>query len=342
MSSLPNSHAALLKNQALLSGPTALVGLSDPALLTQLAVAGTVIYDHFGAYCQADALPGWKALFGYFDPTMPVGSFDTVVVFMPKAKAELSLRLRLAETLVKGGGQVLLVGEKREGIAGAVKQLQAFAPKACKVDSARHCQVWQAPVMNTGSPLVESEWLSWHSVDVAGTSVEIAGLPGIFSDGRLDDGTRMLLETLAREPVAGPVLDFACGAGVMGAWLHAHGFAGRVDGVDVQAQAVSCARESYRRCGAGGEIMAGDGLDRIEGRYQSIVTNPPFHHGVKTDTSMTSRFLHQVSAHLNKGGELRLVANSFLPYETLIREHVGPCEVLAADRRFTVYRARRH
>ena len=39
------------------------------------------------------------------------------------------------------------------------------------------------------------------------------------------------------------------------------------------------------------------------------------------------------------GGELRLVANSFLPYEALIRQHIGPVEKLAQDRRFTVYRA---
>lgn len=54
---------------------------------------------------------------------------------------------------------------------------------------------------------------------------------------------------------------------------------------------------------------------------------------------MTEHFLAQVSEHLQPGGELRLVANSFLPYETLMARHVGPVERLAGDRRFTVYRA---
>ncbi|HCP20107.1 MAG TPA: 16S rRNA methyltransferase, partial [Marinobacter hydrocarbonoclasticus] len=70
-----------------------------------------------------------------------------------------------------------------------------------------------------------------------------------------------------------------------------------------------------------------------------VISNPPFHTGVKTDTSMTEQFLAQVAAHLAHGGELRLVANSFLPYEALIRQHIGPVEKLAQDRRFTVYRA---
>lgn len=163
--------------------------------------------------------------------------------------------------------------------------------------------------------------------------------------GRLDDGTRMLLQTLAESPLGvDRVLDFACGAGVIGAWLHGfHQLAGmgaiRVDGTDVQAQAVFCARESYRRAGANGEIIAADGLTAAEGSWQAVVTNPPFHTGVKTDTSMTEQFLAQVSEHLAPGGELRLVANSFLPYEALIQRHIGPVERLAQDRRFTVYRA---
>ena len=49
-----------------------------------------------------------------------------------------------------------------------------------------------------------------------------------------------------------------------------------------------------------------------------------------------------VAKHLEPGGELRLVANTFLPYEALIRRHVGPVKTIAGDRRFTVWSARRH
>lgn len=57
---------------------------------------------------------------------------------------------------------------------------------------------------------------------------------------------------------------------------------------------------------------------------------------------MTERFLQGVAKHLESGGELRLVANTFLPYEALIRRHVGPVKAIAGDRRFTVWSARRH
>ena len=60
----------------------------------------------------------------------------------------------------------------------------------------------------------------WGTAESAGVSVEVAGLPGIFSHDGLDNGTRMLLETLEEQPVqADRLLDFACGAGVIGAWI---------------------------------------------------------------------------------------------------------------------------
>jgi 16S rRNA (guanine1207-N2)-methyltransferase len=189
------------------------------------------------------------------------------------------------------------------------------------------------------------EWIRWSQVECAGVEMAVAGLPGVFSEGELDAGTRMLLETLAESPLkAERVLDFACGAGVIGSWLQ--GFAKRhgrppvtVDGVDVQAQAVICAEATYARALASGQIHAADGLSGLEGRWQAVVTNPPFHSGVKTDTSMTEQFLRDVAVHLVPGGELRLVANSFLAYEGHIQRHIGPVERLAQDRRFTVYRA---
>lgn len=175
---------------------------------------------------------------------------------------------------------------------------------------------------------------------MAGTALEVAGLPGIFSDGHLDEGTRLLLETLAKRPLVGPVLDFACGAGTIGAWLSAyHGDDLEVDGVDVQAQAVYCARQTYQRHGVRGRIIASDGLPDGLGRYATIVTNPPFHTGVRTDSSMTTEFLGQASRHLSARGELIMVANRFLPYPELIKAEFAGFEVLAENSRFRVYRA---
>lgn len=344
-SGLPNSHQALLKNQHLLSGRLALLGVASSHLLSELPLGGLAMSEQAGIFRAIEHHDRWQACFGYDDAALTDNSYDCVVVFLPKARAELEMRLALARSLAVENARLILVGEKKEGIAGAIKQLKAIAPQASKVDSARHCQVWCADAVEPVAGFRVQDWLGWSKIECSGVSIDVAGLPGIFSLDGLDNGTRMLLETLAEEPVrADRLLDFACGAGVIGAWIQAHQSAreapvASVDGVDVQSQAVICARETYRRNSAAGAIFASDGLAAIDGLWPAIVTNPPFHTGVKTDTSMTEQFLRDVRRHMQPGGELRLVANSFLPYEALIKRHIGRVERLREDTRFTVYRA---
>lgn len=340
-----NTHDVLLRNAELLTGKVALLGVSEPALLAHCPQPGLAMSEHAGVYEQLCQHANWQACFGYQCHEQDAGSFDTLVIFLPKARAELELRLAMARYLGREGASLVLVGEKKEGIAGAVKQFTAVVADVLKVDSARHCQVWTGSNHQPLSRFDLTDWLRWTQVSCAGVSLDVAGLPGVFSEGELDAGTRMLLETLEQTPLkADKVLDFACGAGVIGSWLQGYrrdqGLPlGVVDGVDVQAQAVACARETYARAGAEGQIYASDGLAGIQGRWPAVVTNPPFHSGVKTDTSMTEQFLREVAAHLAPRGELRLVANNFLPYESVIQRFIGPVEKLAQDRRFTVYRA---
>lgn len=335
-----NAIAALERNTELMTGRVGLLGLPAPQLPVGVD-ATLVITEHAGL---ADTLAGsgrGQVCFGFELPDDHVRSLDTLVLFVHKARQAMTMQLAMARALLVDNGRLVLVGEKREGIAGAARQLQALAPDAYKVDSARHCQVWAARLPATSGLFDPEDWISWYRISAAGTELEMANMPGIFSDGRLDEGTARLLENLAENPVSGPVLDFACGSGVIGAWLQSHhpGL-GSVDGIDVQAQAVMCARQTYVRNGARGSIIASDGLPGDLGRYRTIVTNPPFHTGVRTDTSMTEQFLRDARRHLLPGGELRLVANRFLPYQPLLEKCIGACQTLFEDGRFAVYRAR--
>lgn len=343
--SLPNSHEVLLRNRQLLQGRVTLLGVTANGLLANLPAGGMAMSEHAGVCAALAGHKGWQVCFGYDDPALAAGTFDTLVVFLPKARAELDLRLAMARWLAVQGARLVLVGEKKEGIAGAVKQLKAVAPQATKIDSARHCQVWCAEPIEPIAEFSLQQWMTWTGIDCKTVHLEVAGLPGIFSLGELDEGTRMLLETLDENPLrSDSVLDFACGAGVLGAWLHRwHEQQNQprvtVDGIDVQSQAVICARATYERNGVSGRILASDGLSEVEGTWPVILSNPPFHTGVRTDLSMTERFLREVVRHLAPGGEVRLVANSFLPYEPLMKRCIGPVERLKEDRRFTVYRA---
>ncbi|PVY75464.1 16S rRNA m(2)G 1207 methyltransferase [Tamilnaduibacter salinus] len=331
------THDALLRSADELPERVALIGVAEPTLTNELG-GGLAMTEHRGTYDDliAGCGPGWRVAFGYDDPALTPGEVEGVVVFMPKSRRELAMRLALARSLAPGG-ECWLVGGKKEGVGGGSRLLKDLFPNARKIDSARHCQVWQADIPAGAEPFRLSDWLEWHDI---GLTWSLAHLPGVFSDGRLDEGTALLLGTLDSEPpVAGSVLDFACGAGVIMTALGHPSDREVLHGVDAQAQAVYCARQTLSRAGVDGEVWASDGLNEVGRRYQLIVSNPPFHLGVETTTAATEAFLTSCRAHLAPGGELRLVANRFLPYEALIGRYVGRCEKLASNDRFVVYRA---
>ncbi|STM19411.1 ribosomal RNA small subunit methyltransferase C [Escherichia coli] len=70
-----------------------------------------------------------------------------------------------------------------------------------------------------------------------------------------------------------------------------------------------------------------------------IISNPPFHDGMQTSLDAAQTLIRGAVRHLNSGGELRIVANAFLPYPDVLDETFGFHEVIAQTGRFKVYRA---
>lgn len=275
--------------------------------------------------------------FGHQAPQLQV---ESAVLFLPKFR-ELTEYLLQQLARLPGLQRLFLVGEKRAGIERAAKQLAQFG-KSWKLDSARHCQLWLCELEPEAVQRVtEQDWQQDFAIQLpSGQQLELCSLPGVFSHGRLDKGTALLLEHLDALP-SGALLDFGCGAGVIGAALKTLHPDSSVSMLDVDAFAVESSRRTLERNGLQAEVVAGAGIADAPHQLAAIVTNPPFHKGVHTHYQATEDLLRQASVHLRPGGELRLVANSFLRYPELIETHLGPCRVLAERDGFRVYAARR-
>ncbi|TVP54955.1 MAG: class I SAM-dependent methyltransferase [Halomonadaceae bacterium] len=338
---LSNLTELLLRNQSAFNGPVLLIGPPEDLPLGAWPEA-TALSTDIGQ-CQRGIAGGENWLFGYDDPAAGK-EYGAVVLVMPKAREELSLRLAYGESLLKAGGEIWLAGEKRGGIAGGAGVLQQRWPKAVKLDSARHCQLWCVRPDRQG-PFAVADWLSLRQLNVAGQTLSLARMPGVFNDGLIDRGTELLLSTFKEQP-KGPVLDFACGNGVMGAWLLQQWPDLELDLLDAQWQALRCTQESLAEAlavpaegDAKARLIASDGLEKVDGPYDLIIANPPFHQGVRQDLSVTHHFLLQASSRLKRGGELRIVANRHLPYAEPMEKSLGPVTQLADDGRYRVYQS---
>jgi 16S rRNA (guanine1207-N2)-methyltransferase len=85
-------------------------------------------------------------------------------------------------------------------------------------------------------------------------------------------------------------------------------------------------------------VFASNVFSEVNGRFDMIISNPPFHDGLQTSLEAAQTLIRGAVRHLNSGGELRIVANAFLPYPKVLDETFGFHEVIAQTGRFKVYR----
>ena len=80
------------------------------------------------------------------------------------------------------------------GIRSAGKRLGAGFKRHAKLDSARHCALFAAHGPKNGDSFSLDDHVENWTFEVAGLQLTVCSLPGVFAHGRLDDGTRLLLD----------------------------------------------------------------------------------------------------------------------------------------------------
>ncbi len=263
------------------------------------------------------------------------GQFAAAVLFLPKSRELTAYLLEQLAARLPADAALYLVGEKRGGIEGASKLLRQLG-QSDKLDSARHCQLWRCQIKQPPTARPLEHWQQSYQPE----QLKIISLPGVFSHGRLDSGTKLLLEHL--DGLAGEHwLDFGCGAGVIGASLKQKYPQALLSLLDVDAFAVHSSQLTLAANQLSARVIHGRGIEDAPKELDAIISNPPFHQGVHTNYLATEQLLRQAVHHLRPGGELRIVANSFLKYPPLIEQYLGPCRILAERDGFRVYSARR-
>jgi 16S rRNA (guanine1207-N2)-methyltransferase len=277
----------------------------------------------------------------HFDTVPPAGRFAQVMIFVPKAKAQLQYVLAQCAALLASGQQIWLVGEKKAGIEGSAKLLAAYGPSH-KLDSARHCQLWQVSVQQHYAAPVLSDWIQRYTLQFAGRELTICALPGVFSQQRLDQGTAELLPYLA-EVCSGEILDFGCGAGVIAVALAQKNQKNTITAADIDAFALQSTILTFAENGLSAQLktLAIRDIQEINTDFAAIVSNPPFHQGIHTHYQASENLCHMACDRLQIGGELWIVANRFLNYSPLIEKRFGNCQLKADHNGFKVLFAKK-
>jgi 16S rRNA (guanine1207-N2)-methyltransferase len=145
--------------------------------------------------------------------------------------------------------------------------------------------------------------------------LELATDAGVFSPGRLDPGTRLLLDSSPAPPSSGDLLDLGCGYGPIACVLAKRSPGATVWAVDVNERALElCARNAAAaglpnvRC-----VLPGD--PSIPPRLAGLWSNPPIRIGKPALQSLLSSWL----GRLSYGDRAYLVAGRNLGADSLHR-----------------------
>ncbi len=261
----------LLRQAELFQGSLLLAGLPADDLLGRLPNAFGWCW-HAGDQAALDARFEGRSHFGV---NVPERAFDSAVVFLPKSK-DLTDYILNAVAARLPGREVFLVGKTQR----YRRRIQAAQP------------VWQTAQTRQRAPLpiVASDRGQRAGSQIAGKPgadvraatgrrpAESHQPAGVFSHGRLDRGSALLLEHLDKLP-SGHLLDFGCGAGVLGAAVKRRYPHNQVTLLDVDAFAAASSRLTLAANGLEAEVLTGDGIDAAPMGLNAILSNPPFHVG---------------------------------------------------------------
>jgi 16S rRNA (guanine1207-N2)-methyltransferase len=105
--------------------------------------------------------------------------------------------------------------------------------------------------------------------------LELATDSGVFSPGRLDPGTRLLLEEAPAPPPAGDILDLGCGYGPIACALAARAPGATVWAVDVNERALALCAANAASAGLANVRCVRPDAGEVPARLAGIWSNPP-------------------------------------------------------------------
>ncbi len=149
--------------------------------------------------------------------------------------------------------------------------------------------------------------------------LELATDAGVFSAGRLDPGTRLLLETAPPPPADGDLLDLGCGYGPLALVAAARAPGAAVWAVDVNQRALDLCRRNAAAAGLGGVRCVAPDDPALPGQFGVIWSNPPIRIGKAALHGLLTGWL----ARLAPGGAAYLVVQRHLGSDSLQRWLAG-------------------
>lgn len=162
---------------------------------------------------------------------------------------------------------------------------------------------------------------------------------GVFSNTQIDYGSYTFLKTLLALEKVDDLLDVGCGYGVLGITLKRFDKCQNVTMIDINPKAVSLCLENINNNKLDdAKCFVSDGLNEVDGLFDSIVINPP----IRAGKAVIYKMFEDSKVHLKEKGALYIVikknlgANSAISKLSTLFSNV---EVLKKDKGYFIIKS---
>lgn len=257
------------------------------------------------------------------------GSYPCVLVNLTRSRDESLALISIAWDALEPGGLILIDGSKTDGIDAITKTLRSFITLD-QVIPKSHGKLIVARKTNTTLP----DWQTARKLTPNADGFHTAA--GMFSSGGIDEGSAMLARHFANR-LKGDVVDLGAGWG----WLSQAALSAceKIDAIHlVEAENTALAAARMNVTDPKAQFHWADAT-AFSGKYDAVITNPPFHADRKPDPALGLSFIQAAARLLKPSGKLMLVANRMLPYEETLDQLFRRVERREQSNRFKVFEA---
>lgn len=271
----------------------------------------------------------------------PDGQYGAVFVLPARQRQEARAQLAQAVASAAEGGLVVACAPNTEGAKTVEKDLSDLVGRVDKLTKHKCRAVWgQVRAEAVNKTLLEE----WRALDAPRKVLDGTYLsrPGLFAWDRIDPASQ-LLSGLLPETLKGRGADLGAGFGYLAkSVLEKAPKVAAMDLYEAEKRALDLAEENLSAL-KGTKAMRAiwcDVTKGIEGTYDFIVSNPPFHQAGRADRADVGQsFIRAAAGGLRPGGEFYMVANRHLPYERTLSEVFADVIQLADEGGYKVIRA---
>jgi 16S rRNA (guanine1207-N2)-methyltransferase len=304
----------------------------------------TVLTNRYEVY-QNVKKAGLKALFNDFiKDSLEQNHYGLVCYRVSKEKPVTHHIINIAFDLLTDNGELVLVGEKNDGIKTYTKKAAAYfdTEATASKDSTTYTAVIQKESSQPGELLDDKNYTELRTIAEL-DGLELASKPGVFGWNKIDRGSAFLAEHLPKFlkhiPEHATLLDLGCGYGYLTAMAAKENKAARIVATDNNAAAITAIQKNFETLGLselkmGCDIIAADCGDSIKERFNVIICNPPFHQGYSVDGQLTDKFLTNTKRLLKRSGKALFVINTFIPLPQKAREYFKTVKIIDENTSF--------